>query len=79
MVYRTADGNWTTDIDSAAVVSTGEAATELLTAAKADGVRAVDVYVAPVKLERAHSCRQICAKLIRMRGPTIDLPFTFGI
>src|SRR5262249_62077156 len=51
VVYRTAEGTWTSDIDSAAVVISADAATALLTAAKADGVQAGDVYLAPVKLK----------------------------
>ena len=79
VVYRTAEGTWTRDIDSAAVVSTTEAATALLSAAKADGVRAVDVYVAPVKLDGAHNRPANLREAIRLRGPTIELPFSFGI
>jgi hypothetical protein len=79
VVYRTAEGTWTRDIDSAAVVSTAEAATALLSAAKADGVRAVDVYVAPVKLDGARVRPANLREAIRLRGPTIDLPFSFGI
>jgi hypothetical protein len=79
VVYRTAEGTWTSDIDSAAVVSTAEAATALLSAAKADGVRAVDVYVAPVKLDGQRILPANLREAIRLRGPTIELPITFGI
>jgi Protein of unknown function (DUF2849) len=79
VVYRTAEGTWTTDIDSAAVVSSAEAASDVLTAAKADGVQAVDVYVAPVKLEDGRILPANLREAIRLRGPTIDLPITFGI
>jgi hypothetical protein len=79
VVYRAAEGTWTTDIDSAAVVSSAEAASDLLTAAKADGVQAVDVYVAPVKLEDGLILPANLREAIRLRGPTIDLPITFGI
>jgi DNA-binding LacI/PurR family transcriptional regulator len=79
VVYRTAEGTWTRDIDSAAVVSNAEVATALLSAAKADGVRAVDVYVAPVKLDGQHIRPANLREAIRLRGPTIDLPFSFGI
>jgi hypothetical protein len=79
VVYRTAEGTWTTDIDSAAVVSSAEAATSLLAAAKADGVQAVDVYVAPVKLKDGRILPANLREAIRLRGPTIELPITFGI
>ena len=58
---------------------TTEAATALLSAAKADGVRAVDVYVAPVKLDGQHIRPANLREAIRLRGPTIELPFSFGI
>lgn len=50
VVYRTRDGNWSTRLDEAAVVSTAPAATELLAAAVADGISAVGAYVAPVRI-----------------------------
>ena len=40
---------------------------------------AVDVYLAPVKLERRQHSPGNLREMIRMRGPTIDLPITFGI
>ena len=50
VVYRTRDGNWSTRLDEAAVVSTAPAATELLAAAVADDISAVGAYVAPVRI-----------------------------
>jgi hypothetical protein len=50
----------------------------LLTSAKAEGTSAVDVYVAPVKLEDNHVVPGNLRELIRMRGPTIDLPYSYG-
>lgn len=79
VVYRTADNEWTTRIEEAAIVSTSAAATELLASARSDGVRAVDVYIAPVKLEQDRILPGNLRELIRLRGPTIDLPITFGI
>ena len=79
VVYGTAEGTWTSDIDSAAVVSSADAATALLTAAKADGVQAVDVYVAPVKLKDGRILPANLREAIRLRGPTFELPITFGI
>lgn len=78
VVYRTSKSEWTTDIDAAAVVSTANAAGELLTAARSDGNNAVDVYVAPVKLEDDKILPGNLRELIRMRGPTIDLPLSYG-
>jgi len=72
VVYRTIDGNWTTDLSSAAVVDNALAAAEILRAAEADGVRAVGPYVAPVDLS---SDRRVLPgnlrERIRVGGPTI--------
>jgi hypothetical protein len=78
VVYRTAGHEWTTEMDDAAVVTTATAATELLTRAKADGTQAVDVYVAPVKLEDDRILPGNLREIIRMRGPTIELPYSYG-
>jgi len=79
VVYRTADGGWATEIGQAAVVADASAALQLLNAAKADGKRAVDVYLAPVKLEGDGIKPGNLRETIRMRGPTIDLPAGLGI
>ncbi len=79
VVYRTADGQWVTEIALAAVVSTAPDALELLNASKADGRRVIDAYLAPVKIERDRIIPGNLREMIRMRGPTIDLPITFGI
>jgi hypothetical protein len=75
VVYRTLQGDWTTDLSSAAVVDNGLAAAELLRAAEADDVRAVGPYVAPVDLT---ADRRILPgnlrERIRVCGPTISLP-----
>ncbi len=78
VVYRTARNQWTTDLAAAAVVSNANAASELLTSAKAEGTAAVDVYVAPVKLENDRIVPGNLREAIRMRGPTIDLPYSYG-
>ena len=78
VVYRPAGQQWTTDIAAAAVVSTAGAATELLASAKAEGNAAVDVYIAPVKLEDDHIMPGNLREIIRMRGPTIELPYSYG-
>ena len=77
VIYRTGDGGWTRQFDSAAVVTTAPAATELLQAAVADDVGAVGAYVAPVKLlPGGHVRPGNLRELIRLGGPTIELPVT---
>jgi Protein of unknown function (DUF2849) len=80
VIYRTADGHWTTDFDRAAVVSTAPAASELLEAAVADDLGAVGAYVAPVMLEKDGSARPgNLRERIRLKGPTIVLPAAAGL
>src|ERR1700731_1634151 len=80
VIYRTADGRWTTDFERAAVVTTAPAASELLEAAIADDLGAVGAYVAPVKLEKDGSARPgNLRERIRLEGPTIVLPATAGL
>jgi hypothetical protein len=80
VVYRRADGGWTTHLDDAAVATNSDGARELIDAANADDLRAVGPYVAPVKLGAGGQVRPgNLRELIRLSGPTIDLPVTFGI
>jgi Protein of unknown function (DUF2849) len=80
VVYRRADGGWTTDLDDAAIATTVAVARQLIDAAAADDLRAVGPYVAPVKLGEGGRVRPgNLRELIRLAGPTIDLPITFGI
>jgi len=80
VVYRRADGGWTTELERGGVTTDAEIARELVQAAMADGLRAVDPYIAPVKLTREGQVRPgNLRELIRLSGPTIDLPVTFGI
>jgi Protein of unknown function (DUF2849) len=80
VVYRRADGGWTTELDRAAVTTDAARARELITAATADDLRAVGSYIAPVKLTADGDVRPgNLRELIRLGGPTIDLPVTFGI
>jgi predicted NAD/FAD-binding protein len=75
VIYRTAEGEWTSEIAAAAVATTADHAKTLLAAATADYVRAVDPYVAPV--EFAADRRVLPGNLrerIRLDGPTIALP-----
>jgi uncharacterized protein DUF2849 len=77
VVYRRADGAWTTDLADATVTTSTPAAQELLVAAKADRLRAVDPYVAPVKVAADGSVQPgNLREAIRSAGPTIDLPAT---
>jgi predicted NAD/FAD-binding protein len=75
VIYRTADGSWTTQFGGAAVVTSAPAATALLNEAVADDVRAVSAYVAPVKLDPDGRMRPgNLREEIRLAGPTIELP-----
>jgi Protein of unknown function (DUF2849) len=75
VIYRTADGRWTNDLAAAAVVTTAPAATEILTAAVADRLKAVDAYVAPVRLTSEHGVLPgNLREQIRSKGPTVALP-----
>jgi hypothetical protein len=82
VVYRRADGGWSTDLDDAAIVTNANATGvhALIDAANADDLRAVGAYVAPVKVTPGGQVRPgNLRELIRLGGPTIDLPVTFGI
>ena len=75
VVYRSSDGTWTTELDAASVVTTAPAATELLTAALADKLMAVDAYVAPVEITPDRRVRPgNLRERIRCNGPTVALP-----
>jgi Protein of unknown function (DUF2849) len=79
VVYRGADGGWTTELKAAAVTTDAAAARELMTAAVADDLRAVGSYVAPVMLSPDGRVRPgNLRELIRLGGPTIDLPLPLG-
>jgi hypothetical protein len=80
VVYSRADGGWTTDLGGAAIVTNAAGAQELMKAAVADDLRAVGPYIAPVKLTSRGEVRPgNLRELIRLAGPTIELPVTFGI
>jgi hypothetical protein len=79
VVYRTADGGWTTRLHEAAVVTTVPAATEILAAATADDIGAVGAYVAPVRLKNGGVEPGNLRESIRYAGPTIDLPGSPGL
>ena len=80
VVYRTIDGQWSSRLEQAAVVSAAPAASALLAAAVADDVGAVGAYVAPVERDPQGNIRPgNLREAIRYAGPTFDLPVTFGI
>ncbi len=80
VVYRRADGGWTTDLGDAAITADAGVARGLASAAMADDLHAVGPYIAPVKLTREGKVRPgNLRELIRQSGPTIDLPVSFGI
>jgi hypothetical protein len=80
VVYRRADGGWTTHLDDAAIATDPAGANKLIDAAAADDLRAVGSYIAPVKLTPGGTVRPgNLRELIRLGGPTIELPVTFGI
>ena len=75
VIYRRADGDWTTALDAATIATTPAVAQELVKAAVADDLRAVGSYIAPVKLSANGEVRPgNLRERIRLRGPTIDLP-----
>ncbi len=79
VVYRRADGSWSTALDEAAVTSDASLAREYINAAQADDLRAVGPYIAPVKLARDGAVLPgNLREIIRRNGPTIDLPVAFA-
>ena len=80
VVYRNPEGGWTTRLDAAAVTTNAASAHAMMSAATADDLRAVGPYIAPVELTESGERRPgNLRELIRLSGPTIDLPVTFGI
>jgi hypothetical protein len=79
VVYHGPDGSWTTALDGAAIATDVEGARALMAAALADDLRAVGPYIAPVKLSAAGEPRPgNLRELIRLGGPTIELPVPSG-
>ena len=63
VVYRTADGDWTTRLEQAAIATTAPAAAELLAAAQRRRLVAVGAYVGAGRTRPAAACgRAICAR-----------------
>jgi hypothetical protein len=74
VIYRMADGGWTTRLEAAIVVTTTEAARELLAAAARDYVDAVGPYAAPVEVRDGRIEPGNLRERIRTAGPTFELP-----
>lgn len=73
VVYRRADGGWTTRLGEAAVVTAAATAVMFLAAAAADELRAVGAYAAPVELTAEGEVRPgNLRELIRVGGPTVE-------
>src|SRR5580704_14112847 len=78
VIYRHAEG-WTTDLAEAAIVTDGAGAQRLMAGAAADDLGAIGAYVAPVKLlPGGHVRPGNLRELIRLGGPTIELPVAAG-
>ena len=79
VVYRSAEGGWTTALAAAAVATKAADAQELVKAAMADDLRAVGPYIAPVNVTGGGEVLPgNLRERIRLRGPTIDLPTACG-
>ena len=76
VIYRTAANGWTTRLNGAAIVTTAQAAKEMLAAAVADDLGAVGPYVAPVAIHGDQIEPGNLRERIRIMGPTFDLPVT---
>src|SRR5262252_7104263 len=75
VIFRTADGRWSTQLGSAAIVSNPTAARELLAGAVADDVGAVGAYLAPVNVSAEGAVRPgNLRERVRVAGPTFELP-----
>ena len=70
VIYWGADGSWTEELASAAILE-GEAALEALEAATADEARAVGPYLMDVESNHTPSGRGRLREEIRDAGPTI--------
>ena len=74
VIHRTDIGDWTTDLDEAAVATNVEAARALLAGSAADSIYAVGPYVAPVQPQP--DGRVLPGNLrerIRSAGPTVPI------
>jgi hypothetical protein len=78
VVYRAAAGDWTPQLAGAQVITTAQAAKDLLALANADDLTAVGAYVAPVDIVGDRIEPGNLRERIRVAGPTFDLPNTLG-
>jgi predicted NAD/FAD-binding protein len=79
VVYRAASGGWTTRLDAAAVVTTAQAAKDMLSTAASEERDAVGAYVAPVTLSGDRIEPGNLRERIRSAGPSVDLPRMIGL
>ena len=74
VIYRLTEG-WTTELGGAVIAIEGASAQRLMAGAVAADLGAVGAYVAPVKLlPGGHVRPGNLRELIRLGGPTIELP-----
>jgi hypothetical protein len=79
VIYKRTDGDWATTLDGAAIATDAAAAQALMAEAAKDDLRAVGPYIAPVKLSTGGHIRPgNLRELIRLGGPTIDIPVPIG-
>jgi hypothetical protein len=75
VIYRRADGDWTTMLSEAVIATSPADARALLAAAAGEGLETIGPYVAPVKLAASGQVRPgNLRECIRLSGPTIALP-----
>jgi hypothetical protein len=75
VVYRSPDGRWTTELGAAAIAIDADSARALAQAAAEDDLNAIGPYIAPVSvLPGGHVRPGNLRELIRLGGPTIELP-----
>jgi hypothetical protein len=75
VVYRSPAGGWTTELGAAAVAIDVDSARALAEAAAGDDLNAIGPYIAPVSvLPGGHVRPGNLRELIRLGGPTIELP-----
>jgi hypothetical protein len=79
VIYRAANGGWTTQLDGAAVATTAQVAKDMLATATADDLGAVGPYVAPVVIDGGRIGPGNLRERIRVAGPTVDIPRTPGL
>jgi len=79
VIYRSAEGGWTVDLDDAVIATNVVTARALIDSAVADDLRAVGPYIAPVEIAPGGEVRPgNLRERIRRNGPTIELPVAFA-